>query len=312
MIPTGILVTTITLLVAGYLISFSRHADTAAHWLNTCVINIALPALILSQLSRLDVSELSVPLIIPVAVQWIALICAALLVLIAHKIFRFNRETLGALLLLVPLGNTSFLGLPMVKAFFGNAGVPYAIFYDQFGSFIALTTYGTLIATRFGNQQEASIHQTIKKILTFPPFLSLVIALMIGDYHYPKLVDIGLDVLGQMLLPMAMLAVGIQLQWKLTPNDLKAVIVGLLIKLGLTPLLVWGFLLLLSTATESEKLLAMQVSLFQAAMPPMISAAALASTHSLNPRLCAALVGMGILLSFVTLLGWFHCLSVMT
>ena len=49
---------------------------------------------------------------------------------------------------------------------------------------------------------------------------------------------------------------------------------------------------------------AVQVSVFEAAMPPMITAGALAMMAGLAPRLIAALVGFGLLLSFVTLPAW--------
>ena len=48
----------------------------------------------------------------------------------------------------------------------------------------------------------------------------------------------------------------------------------------------------------------LQVSVLESAMPTMITAAALAISHQLAPRLAAALVGYGILLSLATLPMW--------
>ncbi len=45
----------------------------------------------------------------------------------------------------------------------------------------------------------------------------------------------------------------------------------------------------------------MQVSIFEAGMPPMVSAGVLAILANLSPALTAALVGIGIVLSFATL-----------
>ena len=44
-----------------------------------------------------------------------------------------------------------------------------------------------------------------------------------------------------------------------------------------------------------------QVTVFEAAMPPMITAGAVAIMAGLAPRLSAAMVGYGILLAFITL-----------
>ncbi len=46
---------------------------------------------------------------------------------------------------------------------------------------------------------------------------------------------------------------------------------------------------------------AVQLSIFESGMPPMVSAGALAILANLSPKLAAALVGIGIVLSFVTL-----------
>jgi predicted permease len=48
----------------------------------------------------------------------------------------------------------------------------------------------------------------------------------------------------------------------------------------------------------------LQANVLESAMPTMITAAALAIAHNLAPRLAAALVGYGILLSLVTLPAW--------
>jgi predicted permease len=48
----------------------------------------------------------------------------------------------------------------------------------------------------------------------------------------------------------------------------------------------------------------LQVNVLESAMPSMITAAALAISHRLAPRLAAALVGYGIVLSLLTLPAW--------
>ncbi|NOT82122.1 MAG: AEC family transporter, partial [Gallionella sp.] len=49
---------------------------------------------------------------------------------------------------------------------------------------------------------------------------------------------------------------------------------------------------------------AMQVTIFEAAMPPMITAAILAAEHDLDPQLANLMVAIGLIVSFVTLSGW--------
>ncbi len=72
--------------------------------------------------------------------------------------------------------------------------------------------------------------------------------------------------------------------------------VGLLLKLVAAPLCA-----LFCCRIFGWQSLAAKVSVFEAGMPPMVTAAALASLAGLAPEFTAALVGYGILFSFVTL-----------
>jgi predicted permease len=97
-----------------------------------------------------------------------------------------------------------------------------------------------------------------------------------------------------------MFAVGLRLQLK--PSALtqrRELVFGLAVKMGLVPLLVLGVLRALGAEGEPAR-----VALLESAMPPMITAGALASMAGFAPDLAAALVGYGILLSLVTLPLW--------
>jgi hypothetical protein len=69
----------------------------------------------------------------------------------------------------------------------------------------------------------------------------------------------------------------------------------LAIKMGLCPLIAFA----LSIALHMRDLPA-QVAIMEAAMPPMITAGAMASMAGLAPELCAALVGYGVVIAFVS------------
>src|SRR5690625_5558692 len=79
----------------------------------------------------------------------------AFLVWLTARWLRWSRSVTGAMLLIVPLGNTSFMGIPLIEALLGTEALPYAILYDQFGTVIALNTYGVLVAAWYGGQKPA-------------------------------------------------------------------------------------------------------------------------------------------------------------
>lgn len=266
-----------------------------AQALNLYVIYMALPALVLAQMPKLTFSA---DLLVPIAMPWLLLAFGALLVLLGRRLFRWSREVTGCLLLCVPLGNTSFLGIPMVTAFFGPEFVPYAVIYDQLGSFIALSTYGALVLAGYEEGNRPQPGKIITKIVTFPPFLALILAFILRFYEYPPALAVTLEMIGASLVPVVMVAVGLQLKIRLPGPYVVPFCHGLVVKLILTPLVALVACKALGLTSDAAR-----VAIFEAGMPPMVTAGALALAAGLAPELAAALVGWGIVISFATLTG---------
>ncbi|RDX33517.1 AEC family transporter, partial [Arcobacter sp. HD9-500m-PIT-SAG02] len=125
----------------GYVLNqLNVFPKEAPNILNKFVIYISLPAMILLQIPRLT---FSFDVLIPIVIAWTVMILTAIFILFISKILNFNKEITGSLLLVGILGNTSFLGIPILNAYFGEYSLPYVIIYDQIGTFIALATFGT-------------------------------------------------------------------------------------------------------------------------------------------------------------------------
>jgi len=270
--------------------------------LNQFVLFVALPALVLQKIPLLEFSS---QLWLPAITPWVLLLIVAGLVILAGKIWHWEKTTVGALLVVLPLGNTSFLGFPMVEAFFGEKALPFAMIYDQAGSFVALATYSTILAAWYNpHATTPSAGQILKRVLTFPSFVALALALALKPWTYPAFFSLILDSLAATLVPVIMIAVGFQFRLQLDNKDAKPLIFALGVKLLLMPLLALGFLSLF----QPDPLL-LQVVVFEAAMPPMVSAGAIAIGAGLALRLVPALVGLGLLLSFISLPLWYALLQ---
>ncbi|MDW7773475.1 MAG: AEC family transporter [Desulfobulbaceae bacterium] len=268
--------------------------DTAQS-LNLYVIYVALPALILIQVPRLSVSG---NLLIPVLMPWLVVLFSGILVRLTSLVLHWPREITGALLLMVPLGNTAFFGIPMVELFYGNEGVPYAILYDQFGSFLALSTYGTLVIAFYSGGGRPGWKKILGKIVFFPPFIALVTALFLKPGIFPGWLNDMLEMTSVSLVPVVMVAIGFQLHLSMPSSERLPLLIGLVFRLIVTPLVFLLGCMLFGLSDPGTR-----IAIFETAMPPMVAAAALASIAGLQPRLTAAMVGFGILLSFVTLPG---------
>ncbi|MHB8882625.1 MAG: AEC family transporter [Thermodesulfovibrionales bacterium] len=286
---------TLTYLVIGLALRrIPVFHDETGKILNLYVIYVALPALVLLKIPELTFSR---NLLTPAIMPWVMLVLSCLLVLLLSKVLGWGRKTTGCLMLLVPMGNTSFLGIPMVKAFFGDQAIPYAVIYDQLGSFLALATYGSFIIALYGDQQNRPTVQGMAgKIIAFPPFIALVLAVMLKPFAYPPVAVTIFQTLAATLVPVVMIAVGFQLTLRLDRKITSQLCIGLSIKLVAAPLA--ALFLCRVAGLEGDSV---RVSIFEAGMPPMISAAALAIMANLSPSLAAALAGAGIVLSFVTL-----------
>jgi hypothetical protein len=248
--------------------------------------------------------EFSSSLLVPTLMPWVMLLITSLAILLLARLFAWSRSITGSLLLLVPLGNTSFLGIPMVNAFFGPEAIPYAVIYDQLGSFLALATYGTVVLAVYGGGAGRPGGLDVgRKIITFPPFISLLLAVALKSSVYPPVVLTILQALGATLVPVVMIAVGFQLTIRISREALTPLGFGLALKLVAAPLVALGLCRLFGLDGE-----AVNVSVFEAGMPPMVSAGALAVLADLSPALTAALVGLGIILSFLTLPALFYLL----
>ncbi len=288
-------VVTITCLLVGMIIKrLPAFPAETGKVLNLFVIYISLPALVLLKIPELTFSR---NLLVPVLMPWGMLLFSSALVLILSRLLQWERATTGCLLLLIPLGNTSFLGIPMVQAFFGEQAVPYALLYDQLGSFLALASYGSLILALYGSgDSRPTLKHVVQKVLFFPPLLALVLAFILRAFPAPPLAVNLLTIVSATLVPLVMIAVGFQLTLQLDKKVVSQLSVGLSIKLIAAPLA--ALLVCKIVGLEGE---AVQVAIFEAGMPPMVSAGAMAISANLSPTLTAALVGIGIVLSFATL-----------
>jgi malate permease and related proteins len=270
--------------------------ENAGEALNLFVLYVCLPAAVLLYAPKL---ELGLAVLGVALVPWAVLLASAALVFAAARVLRLRDEERAVLLLCVPLGNTSFLGYPLIRALLGEDALPHAVIYDQFGSFLILSTWGLWVLARYGGDARPTPRAIAAKVLRFPPFLALVVALTVMPAEPPALVAAALQRLADALLPVVAFAVGLGLRLAMPRDELAPLALGVSLKLVVLPLIALGLVALLALPP-----LEADVAVLETAMPPMITAGALAISHQLAPRLAAALVGYGTILALVTLPAW--------
>jgi len=276
----------------------------ASRTLDLLVIWLALPAVVFVQISAL---ELRADTLAPSAFAWFALAVSAACVWIVGRMRKWSQRTLGTMLVVVPLGNTSFFGLAAVKALLGSAYVGPAIVYDQLGGFLGLATWASVMAARYGRGSSPSIGAVLHRLIAFPPFIALLVALLVRLVALPNgalqtLCTIA-EPLAATLVPLAMLATGMRLQWPDASGIREPLAVGLVVRMCVAPAAVYGVLTWVHSGSAGWDPPS-TASVLEAAMPPMVTAGVLASEAGLDAELAAALVGVGVILAFVTVPVW--------
>jgi predicted permease len=278
----------------GWLVKTIRPVPVVVTaWADKYVLQVALPAVIIAKISKVTFDA---DVVLPIAVAWSVMLIAIAAVLIASRILKWNRSITGALLLVAVLGNTSFLGLGMVESLLGADHLASAIAYDQVGTFVGLALWGSFVASTYG-AGESGWRPVLKRLSRFGPFLALLASLVFRIIDLPDDVYPILNGIGKTVAPVAMCALGLRFTLSVSRSVQVPALLGLISKMALLP----GLVYVVSVLVGAPQELAWSTSILQAAAPPMVTAGVVAVGAGLSAELVAFMVGVGTLVSFVSL-----------
>lgn len=262
-------------------------------WLDHAVLSVTLPALIVAKLPDL---ALGADLAIPVGVAWSSVALAAASVLVGARRYGWGRPTVGALLLVTALGNTTFLGLPLVESLLGKPELARALAFDQLGSFFGLAVYGSFIAAHFGHG-DSGWRPVLNRLVRFPPFFAVVVSFAVRLAPLPVGLDDALGQVGRLVSPLAMLALGLRFRVAASAHGRQAAIWCLSTKMLLLPLTVLAVAVVVGGTRDP----AWRASVLESGMPPMVTAGVVAARADLDEELATTVVGIGLLLALISI-----------
>lgn len=293
-------------LICGYLCKKTgRFPLATSQALNSFIVFISLPSLVLIQITKLfETTQFEWSLLKPISMPWIVFLLSWLIFSQLGKWKGWSEARTGALILIAGLGNTSFVGLPLLEATLGAESMPWGILLDQLGSFLALSTLGLFVASRHGRSRDGVERTPIKQMLSLPPFMALMIALILGTQKI-SFTGFSFDVLNRLsltLVPLALFAVGFQLKLGLSSlkRYAKPLVLGLVFKLIVCPAIFFFYYSFTNTPLD----LVTRVIILEAAMATMITSAVIVSEFSLDEELAHLMVGVSILISLVSVPAW--------
>jgi malate permease and related proteins len=277
-------------LLLGWLVKrFANPPPDLAPRLNWWVINIALPALVLELIPKVQMDPHL--WFMPIA-MWLVFLGGWGLMALAGSWLGWSRPRIGAAALSAGLGNTALVGFPLIEMLRQKEGLVLAAFADQLGCSIALAVGGITVAAIYGGGKPQP-KVIVKRVLLFPPFLALVAGVIVGlAGGWPPLAEGVVARIGATLTPVALFSIGLNFTLKLSRERLGAASLALGWKLALAPAVIFA----LATVVGAQGLV-LAVTVLQAGMAPMASVPILCQQYGLETDVANAALGAGLAIS---------------
>ncbi|HAP95402.1 MAG TPA: transporter [Chryseobacterium sp.] len=289
-------------IIAGMIFKSTKTIHPDAHkGINTWVLYLALPAVSFKYLPKV---QWSLEMLFPILSTVLIAVGSWILVLFYSRIKNYSRRSRSTMELASGYSNTSFIGFPLIAAFYGEQYLSIAIICDQ-TMFLMLSTMGIITALKGGSKSgKISSIFILKRLFTFPPFLGCISALILSQFFNLDFAEPLFDKLAATVAPLALFSVGLQLKFNGWRKLIPQISTSMLYKLILAPLCVLILALVFDIKEDIAK-----ISIFEAAMPTVITSSIIAEQFRLNTKLINLIIGISILVGFVTTGIWFEIIE---
>jgi predicted permease len=192
--------------------------------------HVALPALILLSVPRLDLS-LKVAML-PLIASLINFTSCGVAYVVGRRL-QLDRPTLGVFIIGSSVMNTGFT-FPFVLSAYGPEGMAFSTLFD-FGNAAVVLSFIYYLACRYGSDGNQSSLVLLKKFLASSPLITLAIAVVfnLAGVHLPEVGIEFLKILGGMTTPLMMLSLGIYFDPRICRNGPLGTVIALRMLMGL-------------------------------------------------------------------------------
>ena len=279
------------MIAAGYVCGKSGAITRrGAQQINFILFYIVTPAVIISSLQGM-VGQISMMNLL--IAGGLAVLCMLICIFVSMMFFRKSiNERKKVLRFACAYSNCGFMGLPLVQAVAGNAGVAYASIF--------IVIYNIFVWTHGCSSMSGSRSLSWQKILLNPGLIGMVIGfpLFAFSVKLPDLLLVPVDSFASMNTPLAMIVIGCyiaRVNLKELFNDWSLYLMAA-VRLIFIPLVCFGLLFLV----RPDKTIATSVLILCAA-PSGANTAMFAAQFGGDPKLASKSVAFTTLLSMVTM-----------
>lgn len=286
-------------IVLGMILRATKSIHPDAHkGINTWVLYIALPAVSFKYLPQVQWGwEMAFPII----ATFLLTIGSMFFMAIYSKMKGYSQRSESTLSLISGYSNTSFVGFPLITAFFGEQYLSIAILCDQ-TMFFTLSTIGIITSLKGGSKEAVVDAQFIvKRLFTFPPFIACISALLLSQFINFDFAEPFFSKLAGTVAPLALFSIGLQLKFNGWRKLMPQISMAMLYKLILAPLIVLLGALIFKINSDIAK-----ITIFEAAMPTLVTSSIIAEQFRLNTKLTNLTIGISIIIGFFTTAMWYQ------
>lgn len=234
----NVFVITIALILLGFLLKkYNFISEKDGKTISRFLMHTTFPALMIISTAKvkLDTSLLLIPVF--------AMFVGLSMLLIAWIWFsNYEKALRGVLTMGVGGFNSGLFGFPIIEGLFGKQAMVYAVMFDIGNTIIvfgAIYSIGSYFSTT--KKSQTGIKPILKKVLTLPPVLGILLGLIINitNIPLPKLFFDFLEVLALGNKPLVLLLMGIYLSFDLDKKLLIAIskVIGIRVAVGITVVL---------------------------------------------------------------------------
>lgn len=267
-------------------------------YLSLLLINIASPCLVISSMSKQELSDDTLASVIHTAgFMFLALTVSALIAIAVVKSVKIPKEDRGVYRLLLTFTNSGFMGFPLALAVFGEEGLFLMIIANAV-FLIYLYSIGVILLI-YDKDGAIDIKSAMKSILSIPFFTSVLGLLMFfTGIHLPALVENFLDTIGAITIPLSMIIIGIQLAESRIRDALtnKYLYLTVILRLVVLPILLFGIFVWLPLNSFAFCIVIFAIALPSAAVIPVLS-----ELYQSNTKLASQGVFLTTMLSMITI-----------
>lgn len=223
---------------------------------------------------------------------------------------RWSRPAQGTFSLAMMLGNTGYIGFPVVLLLpqLGPDYFGWALFYDVLGTLLGAYGLGVILAAQFGQPMDAETvtvagrsrwRTGLQALLRNPTLFAFGVGLALRPVSLPFWLDQGLNGFAWSMVMLSLVLMGMRLQQLRSWDNLKPALVVVSIRMVLIPL--WVGVGLTALGVDGPPRLVM---VLQSGMPSAFATLVLAETYHLDRELAVTCVGLSSVALLLTLPLW--------